>query len=43
VEYPVYQDGVPLERPITLLRWVRVALAEPEVTVEDRTVAGWAG
>ncbi|WP_138732314.1 arabinosyltransferase domain-containing protein [Modestobacter excelsi] len=43
VVYPVYQDGVPLERPITLLRWVpREALAQPEVTVEDRTVAGWA-
>jgi hypothetical protein len=44
VEYPIYQEGAPLERPITLFRWVpRQPLEEPVVTVTDRVVSGWAG
>jgi hypothetical protein len=42
VEYPVYLDARPLERPITLYRWVpRTELAAPRVSTTERTVSGW--
>jgi arabinosyltransferase A/arabinosyltransferase B/arabinosyltransferase C len=42
-EVPVYVEGRPLERPITLFAWrKRVDLAEPERRITTRTIAGWA-
>ncbi len=42
VEVPVYQDGRPLDRPVTLFSWrSRVDVTDPGRDVSDRTVAGW--
>jgi arabinosyltransferase A/arabinosyltransferase B/arabinosyltransferase C len=44
VQIPVYQDGRPLDRPVMLYEWApRVAVTEPDVEVEERTVGAWAG
>lgn len=42
-QVPVYADGRPLERPVSLYSWrPRTELAEPESRITPETVAGWA-
>jgi arabinosyltransferase A/arabinosyltransferase B/arabinosyltransferase C len=42
VEYPVYLDARPLERPVTLYRWTpRVDLTAPVERTSEQTVSSW--